>query len=77
MPEAGRRAAANQSSQPIQIRRPEGQAGDQTIDVGECGEPVMNAFAKRIAKNVAVFIVPRALRKLAIARGFMVYEGLR
>ena len=22
-------------------------------------------------------IVPRALRKLAIARGFMVYEGLR
>ena len=53
MPEAGRRAAANQSGQPEQIRRPEGQAGDQAIDVGEGGEPVMNALAERVAKNVA------------------------
>src|SRR5579862_1720116 len=53
MPEAGRRAAAHQRGQPVHIRGPECQAGNQAVDVGERGEPVMNPFAKRVADDVA------------------------
>ena len=63
MPEAGRRAAAHKGGQPIHIRRPEGEAGDQAIDVSDCREPVMNPLAQGIAKNAAASFAERSVGK--------------
>src|SRR4029077_17432193 len=51
MPEARSRSAADQSGQPEHIRRPEGEACKQAIDVGQPGNPVVDAFSKCVAEN--------------------------
>ena len=53
MPEARRRPATHHHREPEQVGRPESEACDQAIDVGQRGEPVVNPLAQRVANNLA------------------------
>ena len=83
MEHARDRCAAENDREPEQPRRPEGEAGEQQIDVGESGDPMNQALAKRIAQDVTVrkelFLMGSRLRSCLGLQGFQVFgfPGLR